>query len=184
MIERVCLQCNVAFFAEARDVNRGRAKFCSKKCSGKHSHKFRLRVEKEHNCICAYCNVSFYRTKSKFILSRSGLMFCSRECKDKAQRIGGVKAIHPSHYGEELADYRSAVFKQRGIKVCEKCGWDEHIEILQVHHKDRNRQNNKLENLEILCPNCHLWDHYQNKDGLYGKLNGGACSKAGESHLQ
>ena len=26
---------------------------------------------------------------------------------------------------------------------------------LELHHKDGNRYNNDLENLEILCPNCH-----------------------------
>jgi len=38
---------------------------------------------------------------------------------------------------------------------CEMCGYKEHLEILQVHHIDGNRKNNKLENLMILCPNCH-----------------------------
>ena len=26
---------------------------------------------------------------------------------------------------------------------------------LQIHHKDGNRLNNEIENLQILCPNCH-----------------------------
>ena len=25
----------------------------------------------------------------------------------------------------------------------------------QLHHKDGNRENNILSNLEMLCPNCH-----------------------------
>lgn len=41
---------------------------------------------------------------------------------------------------------------------CEKCGissWNgEHIS-LQIHHKDGDHFNNLLENLQILCPNCH-----------------------------
>ena len=27
--------------------------------------------------------------------------------------------------------------------------------VLQLHHKDGNNQNNSLDNLMILCPNCH-----------------------------
>ncbi len=47
-----------------------------------------------------------------------------------------------------------------GIKKneCEKCGinkWLGELIPLELHHIDGNRCNNKLENLQILCPNCH-----------------------------
>lgn len=51
------------------------------------------------NVSCAQCGVLFHKTPSKQKKSRSGLFFCCRECKDKAQRIGGIKAIRPAHYG-------------------------------------------------------------------------------------
>ena len=41
---------------------------------------------------------------------------------------------------------------------CECCGitqWLGKSIILQLHHKDGNHNNNNLDNLEILCPNCH-----------------------------
>jgi hypothetical protein len=41
---------------------------------------------------------------------------------------------------------------------CEICGLQEWLGEkipLELHHKDGNHFNNKLENLEILCPNCH-----------------------------
>lgn len=41
---------------------------------------------------------------------------------------------------------------------CEICGitqWMEKKISLTLHHKDGNHLNNKLENLQILCPNCH-----------------------------
>lgn len=41
---------------------------------------------------------------------------------------------------------------------CEICGtrdWQNQPLVLQVHHKDGNRRNNSLDNLQILCPNCH-----------------------------
>ena len=47
----------------------------------------------------------------------------------------------------------------RGRK-CECCGLTEWLgkEInLEIHHKDGDRLNNSLTNLEILCPNCHSY---------------------------
>lgn len=43
---------------------------------------------------------------------------------------------------------------------CQKCGWGEKNQYtnkipLEIHHVDGNHQNNKFENLELLCPNCH-----------------------------
>lgn len=41
---------------------------------------------------------------------------------------------------------------------CEECGISEYNGKplrLELHHKDGNKMNNKLENLEMLCPNCH-----------------------------
>lgn len=41
---------------------------------------------------------------------------------------------------------------------CEKCGnskWNGQPIPLELHHKDGNHYNNDLDNLVILCPNCH-----------------------------
>ena len=43
-------------------------------------------------------------------------------------------------------------------RKCEKCGntkWMGDEIPLDLHHKDGNRFNNDLKNLEILCKNCH-----------------------------
>lgn len=49
---------------------------------------------------------------------------------------------------------------KEGIKehICECCGntiWNGQPIVLEVHHKDGDRSNNELENLQLLCPNCH-----------------------------
>lgn len=41
---------------------------------------------------------------------------------------------------------------------CECCGiseWNGKPIILQLHHINRNRRDDRLENLQLLCPNCH-----------------------------
>ena len=55
----------------------------------------------------------------------------------------------------------------RGRK-CEKCGlthWQGQEIPLQVHHIDGNHYNNVIDNLQILCPNCHAQtDTYAGKN--------------------
>lgn len=50
---------------------------------------------------------------------------------------------------------------------CECCGiieWNGEKAPLQLHHIDGNRYNNVLENLQILCANCHcLTDNHSGK---------------------
>lgn len=49
---------------------------------------------------------------------------------------------------------------KEGIKEwkCENCGntkWNEKLIPLELHHIDGDNTNHTLENLQILCPNCH-----------------------------
>lgn len=129
-----------------------------------------MSVNKELNCICAHCTKSFYRSPSKLRNSKSGLQFCSRVCKDTAQRIGGIKDIMPPHYGTGKIryDYRIKALSFKEEK-CERCSWSQYPDVLIVHHKDRDRKNSSLENLEILCPLCHDIEHYLKRDGRFSK---------------
>ncbi len=64
---------------------------------------------------------------------------------------------------------RNALFK-RGLKEkrCENCKLTEWLSKpipLEVNHKDGDKHNNQLENLEIRCPNCHYFtDNYKSKN--------------------
>jgi Zn finger protein HypA/HybF involved in hydrogenase expression len=47
-----------------------------------------------------------------------------------------------------------------GVKKheCEECKlntWNGKLIPLELHHVDGNRYNNSIENLQIICPNCH-----------------------------
>lgn len=66
------------------------------------------------------------------------------------------KNLHPH--------YQSFKLKMRllneGLKKnkCEECGaenWNNLPLNMELHHKDGNRTNHQLTNLQMLCPNCH-----------------------------
>lgn len=64
---------------------------------------------------------------------------------------------------------RNSLFSRKiKEKICECCGntkWNDKDIPLEVHHKDGNKKNNEISNLEILCPNCHYFtDTYKTKN--------------------
>lgn len=56
--------------------------------------------------------------------------------------------------------------KLRGHKceVCKLSTWLSEKIQLEIHHKDGDRTNNALTNLQLLCPNCHSYtDTYKGR---------------------
>lgn len=140
--------------------------FCSASCFGK----FKRALNPMVKLICAVCDKEFERKPTSLRNSRSGIYFCSRECKCKGQSIkGGIKEIQPDHYGTS-EHYRTLAFKELSNE-CYVCGYSKYPDVLEVHHKDFNRENNELSNLEILCPTHHVERHFLTKSGKY------ACKK-------
>ena len=70
------------------------------------------------------------------------------------------------YYNTSHLNYRLI---KEGIKErrCEKCGrthWFDDPIVLELHHIDGNKTNNSLENLQLLCPNCHSHtDNFKSK---------------------
>lgn len=106
--------------------------------------------------LCSMCGKEFLRTASKMSNSKSGLHFCSRSCKDRAQRLdNGFTAIHPPHYGKVSKEYRKTAFRLLGSQ-CASCGYDRNSKMLDVHHRNSDRSDNRIENLVVLCVWCHM----------------------------
>ena len=62
-------------------------------------------------------------------------------------------------YKKNGSSTAKALITLRGQK-CEKCGietWLDQPINLEVHHRDGDRTNNSLNNLMLLCPNCHSY---------------------------
>ena len=89
---------------------------------------------------------------------------CSRKCANINREGIKYKIGRPKDKAKTIQSLKIRLLADRGYK-CERCGYQK-IEILQVHHKDRDTKNNNLENLELVCPNCHYEEHFLEKSWL------------------
>ena len=133
-------------------------KFCSIKCGSTSSNKSR----KKPTDPCKVCGKP---------IPRSNEIYCSKDCQHEDREIifyfdiqGWLNnEIEGGTNTNPLGGCRSAVrrylLEESGYK-CSKCGWNEVHPVtgkvpLEINHIDGDAHNNKRENLEVLCPNCH-----------------------------
>lgn len=115
----------------------------------------------------------FCENCGKELTTKNAKKFCSIKCqrekhyKDYIERWKNGEENGVSGKYDISDNIRKYLFEKYNCK-CEKCGWGE-INTntgqipLQIHHIDGNCLNNKEENLQLLCPNCHsLTDTYGN----------------------
>lgn len=155
----------------------GSGRFCSKKCAKGFSTKAnRSSINKKvsktlkekfnfepplFDYVCEKCGKNF-----KQIKIRSGRKIHCDNCKRK---VIHYKDINKLDSILQLA--KNTVFKilKRANIKCQRCGWNEGT--LDIHHINgkKEKDKNRLENLVILCPNCHrlCHNHKISKEELY-----------------
>lgn len=74
---------------------------------------------------------------------------------------------HSSHHNKDTIK-REYILRVLGgnphCEICEITNWLEKSIIFQLHHKDGDNKNNVVDNLQLLCPNCHTQtDNYGNR---------------------
>lgn len=146
-----CAICSTSIYKRPSQVKaNGGQVFCSMGCFG-------ISCRKERPCIVC----------GKMILSGLHKKTCSRSCSN-ANRAGlTYKTGRRKDKVKSQQALKLRLLSERGTS-CERCGYSTY-EILQIHHRDRNRENNELKNLELICPNCHYEEHFLGKSWLRNK---------------
>ena len=103
---------------------------------------------------CPVCSREFETLKSE------NNKTCSYSCSNKLFRTG------ESNGNWKKDSYRSTCFLYHE-KKCVICDEDK---IVEVHHYDENRKNNKPENLIPLCPSHHQYIHSKFKHLVVDKV--------------
>lgn len=149
--KKFCVNCG-------KELGKWQTKFCSSSCSATYNNL--QRNTKKRYCIKCGKQLEMGQTK-----------YCSTECRYEQEYTEYIeKWKNGTINGITGADgiskcIRKYLFIKHNNK-CEKCGWGEvnpHTGKipLQVHHIDGDCTNNKEENLQLLCPNCHsLTENY------------------------
>ena len=121
--------------------------------------------------------IIFCKNCGKILTNRQNVYCCSK-CKNDyeyKQYIESWKRGEQNGMKGEysISNYLKRYLREKFQNKCCLCGWSEVNKYtnnipLEVHHKDGNYLNNKEENLQLLCPNCHsLTENYKasNKNG-------------------
>ena len=108
--------------------------------------------------------------------------FCDTKCQQEYIFKEYIKSWKDGKINGLSGEYnlskriRRFLFEKNNYR-CEKCGWGEkniytNTIPLEIHHIDGDYTNNKEENLQVLCPNCHsLTETHKshNKKGRKGR---------------
>lgn len=166
---------------------RNRKEFCNQSCSASYNNirrngnTERKSPDPNKKYYCLSCG------KELKYSSSSNMKFCNQKCMNdykykqyieswKEGKEDGRAGLY------DISNYIRRYFFEKYNSSCQICGWNKinpHTGKvpLQLHHIDGDCLNNKEENLQLLCPNCHsLTENFgssnKNSSRIYRKQKG------------
>jgi hypothetical protein len=146
-----CKICNTEFYVKPSHISLGYGKYCSVRCRSKSQEKGKF-------VKCAVCSKDAWKMPKDLKRAKSGKSFCSVSCQTKWRNSLFSGEKHSFWKGGRTI-YRKILMQSNASVVCRRCGIKD-VRVLAVHHIDKNRKNNNLENLTWLCHNCHYLVHH------------------------
>lgn len=96
---------------------------------------------------CVACGIQMLRRRFAGRLEDLGAWkrrrFCSLSCANTRKTVG--------YHGNS---WRARIFLKKNCEVCASCY------RLAAHHKNKNRDDNRPENIATLCIRCHALHHH------------------------
>ncbi len=146
-----CRVCSADFYARPRHIKKGWGKYCSNACGY-------AGMRTGEVFLCSTCGEKVYRSPKEIRASKSNRYFCDKSCFAVWKNKHVFRGENHVRWKNGRASYRVLMARSGAVPICATCGLSD-TRVLVVHHKDQNRENNKLENLKWLCRNCHYLAH-------------------------
>lgn len=151
-------------------------------------------LKNDYVIICEKCGTSFIKNLAEKYFQTNRFIKICKKCKNKnkylnqeEKRIIQIKngkkssvtrlnnyktlSIDKAPYSEKIR----RILEKQDYKclICKISEWNKKPIKLQIHHIDGNKNNNSVENLQFLCPNCHSQtENFTSKNSLKNKMNG------------
>ena len=135
-----CKVCKKSIYRRPFQVTGGSV-YCSRQCTG---------IDQQKTKVCKICKSPYLGNK----------VTCSRSCANKAR--SGIRYTKEGKFDKA---YKGKALKEKIAKtrngICERC-CNNNYAILQIHHVTERHKGgtDDLDNLELLCPNCHMTHHH------------------------
>ena len=143
MVQRACKQCSKLFLTWPYSIRNGQGNYCSSTCAAHGRWKQPTIKMVEAN----------KRNQKKAANSRIGLQHSKKTKKQiSIHRIGKCLKEKNPRWNGGISIYRRVIKSN-------KCSMCELKRTLIVHHKNKNRYDNSLSNLQVICYKCHYKVH-------------------------
>lgn len=169
-----CLECGKEFSKQDSQIKKSPNHYCSKSCAGKRNNKLfpkRKKVngdgavslkntKQERRCLCCGEDITKKHKEAQY---------CSVTCVKRTREL----RVENGTGGARLAKNYLIAHGEAQCAACMLTTWNEIPITLELDHIDGNSENNQLENLRLLCPNCHsqteTWKNRNKGNGRHSR---------------